>query len=508
MEKKMIGVNFDLRFEEIKDVNPSFAIARVAIAYAGRNRNYSAITKEVFEAALPSLLNCPLVGRYDADSDDFGSHDIRVVRNSDGELCIQNATVPFGTVPESSRFEWATITEADGTQREYLFCDVVLWKRQYGYECLAKQDSWHQSMEISVDSYVVDHDGYCNIEKMSFEALCILGNGVEPCFESASVQMKSDEAVSNYRTQFSKMMKELRESDEFKTFNFDFKQIEEKKEVKNDLKFTEQVRDSILAEYGFSLDGLSFEITEDMDEEKFRAALDQMNAAAEKQKEFSCTYKQKREALENALDPIVVRNSEGDIISQTYYWVADFDDTHVFVERYIYTDTDSTDDYGRFQYGFDDATMTASIDGDFEPMILQWLTIEENEKLEQSRNAFEVLKQDFESYKQTHSTENTAVDELVQFKKQRLGADHNAEIDAVLAEFEDIGESEEFIALTGENKAYAFEDVEVLRKECFAIRGKSVSVKFEKQNKKNVVKVPISGAEKAPSRYGDLFERY
>ncbi len=86
MSKKNIGLNFDIKFEEIKDINPSFALAKVRICYTGRNRNYSAISRETIEAAIPSLFYCPVVGRYDPDADDFGSHDIRVTHDKDGNM--------------------------------------------------------------------------------------------------------------------------------------------------------------------------------------------------------------------------------------------------------------------------------------------------------------------------------------------------------------------------------------------------------------------------------------
>ena len=49
MDRKNIYLDFDLRFQEIKELNPSFDIAKIAVAYHGRNRNRSFISKEVFE---------------------------------------------------------------------------------------------------------------------------------------------------------------------------------------------------------------------------------------------------------------------------------------------------------------------------------------------------------------------------------------------------------------------------------------------------------------------------
>lgn len=55
MGKTKIGINFELFFSKIEDINPSFARGKVRVAYTGRNRNMSDISKEVFEEAMPSL---------------------------------------------------------------------------------------------------------------------------------------------------------------------------------------------------------------------------------------------------------------------------------------------------------------------------------------------------------------------------------------------------------------------------------------------------------------------
>lgn len=510
MEKKKIGINFELSFSEIEDINPSFARGKVRVAYTGRNRNLSDISKDVFEEAMPSLFYCPLVGRYDPEADDFGSHDIQVVRNKEGGLQIENATSPFGVVFAGSQPEWVSIIEADGTEREYLQCDVILWKRQYGYDCLSKQADWHQSMEIAVEAYHIDADGYFVVEKMHFEALCILGNAAEPCFESASVQMMSGEAATTYRQQFSLMMDEMKTITGMDMLAFNSKND---KGGNHDLKLTDDIRDSVLTEYGLTMDAITFEVTEDMDETAFRAALDSMKVNEKpKMSTFAATYKQKREAISNALTPVVSYTGDGEIAREVYYWLSDFDDQYAYVERSTYENGDYNSDYGRFPYSWDEKELSAAITGDFEEMILQWLTLDENEKLQQSRQAFENLGKDFEAYKLTHSVEDAEVEALRQFKAERLTAEHKAEIDAVLEEFEDLAEREEYAAFTAdENKAaYDFEDVDALKKELYAIRGKYAAAKFSKKNTKTSVKVPIgeAGGQEAPSRYGDLFAKY
>ena len=495
MSEHRINIDFDMKFDDISDLNPSFASARVAIAYPGRNRNYSDISKEVFEAALPSLANCPIVGRYDEEAQDFGGHDIRVKVDDDDNISIETATVPFGVVPETMDAAWVDVTEADGTVRPYLYCNAILWKRQPGYECLAAQGTWHQSMEISVNSYVIDKDGYCVIEDMTFEALTILGRSVEPCFESASVQLATPQAVSNYKAQFSMMMSELRH----------YRLLGSKG---GEIGLTDEKKNEILTKFGLTTEDIAFDV-EGMSEDEFTTKVSEL--AVDKQgtvESFSATYRQKREAISNALEPVVTRDSAGKLLSEVYYYVEDFDDTHVFVERYTYTADDTETKYGRMSYTFDVASNTATITGEFEEMVLQWLTLEENAELEQSRNAFELLQTEFEDYKKDHEHTNTEFNELHQFKVDTLAEYHKAMVDEVLEQFSCLFENDEFKALL--EHAYDFEDMDELRKECYAIKGKldMANPKFNKRPQ-SVVRVGVpDNAEPPADLYGGLFAVY
>lgn len=484
---KKLGINFDLTFQDIKNVNPSFDSAKIAIAYEGKNRNMSSISKEVFETALPTIKNVPLVGRYIEDEDDFGAHDIRVVVKGD-EFDVQNATVPFGVVPESAEQWWEEVTEEDGTVRNYLFTDCLLWKRQPGYECLANQKKWHQSMEIDLNKYVVDAEGYCVIEDFTYTAFCILGNSVEPCFESASVQLTSDAAVSIYKQQFALMLADLKdEASKAETY------VEEEPVVK----ITAEARDRILAEFNIKLEDVSFELTDDMTEEEFRTALTEMAEATPvedpapaegtenpteapveepaetpngepvveaepptpvvEQKSFSATYNQKRQALQNSLP----------VSDNVYCWLMDFDDSYVYYEQIEFADDDRTEINLRASYVFDIDTLSAQISSDTEIIICKWLTLEENAKVEADRALLEELKT---------------------FKQERLQADHENEIDLAVEEFADLEGIEEFETLKA--NAYSFENADALRKECYAIKGKREYAKPDNQNKKTV-RVPI-----------------
>lgn len=210
METKKLKLDFEMEISDIVSLNKSFASAKCLIAYCGRNRNRSDISKEVFIQALPSLKNVPIVARYDSEKDDFGGHDIRIVSKDEG-IDIVNATIPFGVVPESAKQWFEEVTLPNGEKRDGIFTDLILWKRQYGYKHIVESKKISQSMEINTNSYIIDNDNYCVIENMEFEALTLLGSNIEPCFENASIQLYSSEALNTYKTQFSLMLSELKE---------------------------------------------------------------------------------------------------------------------------------------------------------------------------------------------------------------------------------------------------------------------------------------------------------
>ena len=205
MENKKLKLDFEMTIFDVVDLNKSFAAAKCLVCYTGRNRNYSDIGKQKIIDALPSIRNIPVVGRYDVGKDDFGSHDVKIINKEDG-IDIVNATIPFGVVPESAN-QWFETRIVNGEEKECFFTDVVLWKRQHGYEHIANAGTISESMEIDVSEYMIDQDGYCIIDKFQFEALCLLGESVEPCFENACVQMYSNEIVSDFKLQFSEMLR-------------------------------------------------------------------------------------------------------------------------------------------------------------------------------------------------------------------------------------------------------------------------------------------------------------
>lgn len=204
MKARKMTIEFSSSLSNVVELNPSFDSARLRIAYTGKNRNNSFISKEAFERAIPTMFNCPIVANYMRETNEIGSHDGEFIKDSDGKTKYVNITQPVGVVPESAQYDWETV-EDNGVLHQYLCTDVILWKRQEAYQKIKDNGVTDQSMEISVtDGEMLDD--YYNIKDFCFTAFCLLGTA-EPCFESAALFTFSTE---DFKQQYTEMMKEFK----------------------------------------------------------------------------------------------------------------------------------------------------------------------------------------------------------------------------------------------------------------------------------------------------------
>lgn len=185
MEVKKLKYDLESAIEVIGSDDAVFAPAKILIGYCGDNRNYSNISEEVYMNA--RIKNIPVVANFISDKNDFGGHDVKIIHTEDG-IDFYAATVPFGLVPESAK-QWFTEEMVDGEMKKCYWTECLLWKRQYGFEKIAQTKRINHSMEISASEYTERDDGIIQIDKMDFEALCLLGSDVEPCFENSRLEL-------------------------------------------------------------------------------------------------------------------------------------------------------------------------------------------------------------------------------------------------------------------------------------------------------------------------------
>lgn len=250
---------------DLTEVNPSFDKGMLRIAYTGKNRNNSFITKEAFEDAANTMYGVPVVANYIREEDEIGSHDGEFITDRNGELDYVNITQPVGFVPQDAKWNWEIVKD-DGEIHQYMTTEVILWRRQEAYSKIKENGITAQSMEINVtDGEMLDD--YYKINKFYFTAFCLLGKA-EPCFESAALFTfaKAED-----------MQKQLNEMyEEFKlAFNVDFKQTNEEGGLNDMDKLKElleryQVNES---ELGFEVEGL----TDEELESKFAEMFEEQN---------------------------------------------------------------------------------------------------------------------------------------------------------------------------------------------------------------------------------------
>ena len=107
-------ITYSSSVDNINDAGSSkFATAKMRIGYAGLNRKDTYITKETFEAAIPTMYNCPVVAHYMTDTNEIGGHDVGITKNSNGDINIVRLTEPVGCGPESATWSWEEVTEED-----------------------------------------------------------------------------------------------------------------------------------------------------------------------------------------------------------------------------------------------------------------------------------------------------------------------------------------------------------------------------------------------------------
>lgn len=515
MGAQMQRVRFSTTFEDIRDINPSFAAGKMRIAYVGDNRNGSSISKQVLQAAIPSMFNCPVVARYDRASNSFGSHDVELVLK-DNTIKIVNVTQPVGVVPLGAEYSFETDVDANGVEHEYLSTTVYLWKRQEAFEHICELGAIDESMECVFEESHVDERGYLVADRMYFEAFCLL-ESAEPCYEGAGVEVSTEALTGSFNQQFARLQDELAQlPNAVPDSTAQICQEGGKADMDFETKITE-----MLQEFGLTQENLNFEISEDMELEDIRekvsalaaervaaseaadeladegAAVDDtvnVDAAADESADdtavvadeseatsveaaletqtFSATYNAKRDALCALLKPTITDTAE------IYLYLMDFDDQYAYVERNTWTlpDYSLDQDYGRYSYTFDEATRSAALTSDFEPMVVTWLTEDEYNALEKRRSM---------------------LDELIEFRNATMAKTYQDNLTDLLNEFADLKDVEEFSAYTAQVQELAASedtrlDLEVVRDHCFCIRGKQVKNFNEKLGDKKVPHVPVA----------------
>ena len=512
-EKEKISLLSNLKFSSFEKLNENFLKAKCYVLSLGKNANKSHFSKENVDRAYPSLAYAPVIGHLMVDDNGvyhLGGHDYHLDMN---DLKLKSQCVPFGVAVPSESPVYEDVTEENGNVSTYLTCEVILWIGRYPELADAfYSDSvfTNQSMEIfySNSTPLKDDPTYTDIIDFSFDALCMLQKSdddkfnVTPCFPSASIVPIT---YSIDKNEFSSLMGELKEE---LSLYFSKNNSDEKGGKVN---LDEKLK--ILQKFNKTVEDLDFSI-DDMSVEDLSAKMEELFGEKEPKAEpiaFSATYKEKRQALQNALDPIVVKDAEGNYVEETYFYIEDFSDEYVFVEKDHWTANDYDCKYGRFAYTFDEATRTATISSEFEEMVKVWLTLDEKAKVDEERANYETkysdLEKEFSDYKAEHSFLDSEFNVLKEYKENKEVEERKCAEDALFADYEEtIGETEEFKSL--KEKASEF-SLDALKKECLCIVGMySMTNKTKETNKSDSLKFSLEPETSEDEPYGGLMKKY
>lgn len=519
--QKVMNLTFSSSIADIVAKNQSFDSCVIRIAYVGENRNKTFISKEAFESALPSIYCCPIVCNYDVASDTLGGHDIELVKDDKGALKLINATTPIGCIPESAKVWFENYTGDDGIEREYLYAEALLWKRQAAYEKIKADGITNQSMEIAINDGE-SIDGIYHINDFEFTAFTAIG--VDPCFEDAAIETFS---LQSFKDQLTEMMADY--SKEIYTLantsdgdneapDGDCNNTHPHTFTKGETKTLEQ-KIKLAKEYGIDVESLEFSL-EDFSleelEEKFKAmkadyaveTVDAEEDADAETEEFALNRNVNSEIIRE-LHTVERRDRWG---VRTYYWLEDYDldAGKVYVcdpadNLYYALDLSFDGDKAHIDFSTQKRVKLAFVDfveGDEPEIDPERITYQE--AFDQAHQDLINIQEEYSALKENVSEMNTELEALREFKLNIEKAENEAAIEAVFAQFEDLADVDEFKELR--EKVAEF-DIETLTEKCFAIRGKQVVAQnFSLESPTPVIKVKRTNT--SPKPYGGIVEKY
>ncbi len=505
MSERKMSIVFSSGISALTEHNSSFDSGVLRVCYTGRNRNNSFISKETFERCITSIYNCPIVCRYERETDTIGAHDMELVTDADGGMRLVNVTQPVGVIPESARYWWEEIEDDSGVH-EYLCVDALIWKRQEAYKKIKEDGITEESMEISVkEGEMVD--GVYIIKRFEFTAFCLLGTA-KPCYESASLELFS---CNDFKAQLAEMMQEFKET---------FSLVQPSQEVvihpQNYSEGGEEVLEqkiALMAEFGLSAEQLDFKL-DDFTVEELRVKFEELKSAAptsvdepESNAENFALEGQFREELYGALEAEKVETCWG---MESHYWFWDYDKE---VSEVYATDTLDWNLYG-FPYSMDGDHVVIDFAGK-KRMKIALVPFDEGAQSDPIVGMFSKVVEKYtandsqwaEKYQTASDTISSMENELGtlrQFKTDTEDAIAKGKRDEVFAQFEDLVGVEAFEALREHYAEYSAEDLE---EKCYAIRGRQgVVAKFSLEPKAPKLVVEKTGI--SPDPYGGIFAEY
>ncbi|UUV46960.1 prohead protease [Bacillus phage vB_BanS-Thrax5] len=463
-------LDFQVSISDVKKVHPQFSTCRVRTLYTGDNRNMSHITPEAVEKALPTAFNIPIVGEFSMEAKDYKGHGGKIDLDT---YKYVHTTKPYGVVPESAKFSWETVEDKDGVTRDYLVIeDCVLWTGRYEEAFSIVERGKGQSMEIEVvDGTWDEKTEMYRINDFIFSGLCILGDDVEPAFESANITAYSVDDKDTFRKEFA----EMKEA---------FAQM--MNDLKNSLNTNKEVIDvtlqELLEKYSISADELSEAgvVIEGLEGENLESVISDF-AKKKKDEEEEKAKKDKEKKPEDNKDNKENQPKDGGEENPEGEDKKPADENKPVVEddEEKKKKAKAKKEKGKFSNAEDQA--------DYDELLASYTELQ--------------------STVETLTAENS---QLKSFKKAVEDADHESKVVATIEELGLTNEDEGVEEIV--EKAHEF-TLDQVKEKCYSILGRKAFANkqnFSKKSENKNIKLPLGNKEtnEQPKKYGDLFEKY
>ena len=498
--------------------------------HTGKNRNKSGITDDIMNKYKHTFKGRPILGaiyKTDTGEYEFRAHDMTIIEGDEGAE-IEYIEQPIGVISQTDEPYLEFDKDED---KNYLMVNGTIFSDySRAAEILERRKTCKCSVEIAVEelSYNCDED-YLSIDKFRFSGVTILGyeqDGVTEIQEGMKgSKITIDDFSVNKNSMFSadcqnKLIETL-EKLNMTLESFNNKTNSEKGGEKVMNKFEE-----LLAEYGKTIDEVTFEYENLSDEElevAFKEAFEEVEVEAETEVEteeidgeeqtdegatteetdieinaddvgeievvetvaveegFVLQYKLSHDDIRSALYNLLAAASED---GYYYTWIVE-----VYDNEFIYQDY-MEDKFYRQNYAKDGDSV--SLGESKVEVFNEWLSKDE-------KDALETLKADYAALKT--------------FKENYDANKLKAEKDAIFAreEYSVLAGNEAFITLISEAEKYSVEEIESKVKSVFAdhvIKTGTFSVKNDGEKKSNTYALNFTqDIDDAEGPYGNLFKK-
>lgn len=167
--KKNEYSNSDFRFIDVS----------IDVMHTGSNRKKTSFTKDVISKAIPSICNTPILGyvvdELDEEDKDFKGHE-HELRITDKDVKYVYAGQAYGVIPESCNPRWIVKDDGNGTEREYLRVDGLIWtKFNDPVDIFTRDGTKNHSVELTdMACGPADKNGDVPVGSFLFDGCCIL----------------------------------------------------------------------------------------------------------------------------------------------------------------------------------------------------------------------------------------------------------------------------------------------------------------------------------------------